>query len=44
MQSEINERISFLNEMTKLGKRREYEAIIKLEISQVIHFIDSEFF
>ena len=35
VQNEINERTNFLDEMTKLGKRKEYEAIIKLEISQV---------
>lgn len=38
MQSEIHERAEFLDTMTKLGKRKEYQAIIMTEISQVTSY------
>ena len=36
LQLEINDRVAFLESMTELGRRKQYEAIIKTEISQVI--------
>ena len=35
VQLEINDRVAFLESMTELGRRKQYEAIIKTEISQV---------
>jgi len=36
VQREIQERAEFLEDMKKLGKRKEYEPMIQTEISQVI--------
>ncbi|CAF0748071.1 unnamed protein product [Brachionus calyciflorus] len=36
LQDEIKERVEFLETMTKLGKRKEYQAMIMTEISQKI--------
>lgn len=38
MQKEIEERADFLDQMTKLGRRKQYESIILTEISQVKFF------
>ena len=35
VQSEINHRVEFLESMTAMGKRKQYESQIKTEISQV---------